>query len=434
MSKKLANLATAPVFDRGSTSRGLESDFGGVIGLDAEGGENGVGLISGFAVLSRTEALGHGYWVDEEMLADTAAAINASSAGIKSRFTHPGLSGDGLGSFLGRAKNARVDGDVVRADLHLSESARNTPDGDLAGYVLQLAADDPEAFGTSIVFRHDAAAEREHLAAHSNLEEWTDANGERRERKVFASPDPKNVDNLAHARLQELKAVDVVDEPAANPGGMFQRGQEIATDADSLLSYALGLTDQKPVLAELSIDPDRVTGHFARFMSRHGLSLVSLQEAQQMADENTTPAPPAAPSRADFTAELDRFTSRFGSTNGVEWFKGGKTFDEALGLHADALEKSLAAADKQVDDLTAEVDGLKTKLAAAESDSDEPVVEFSNSDSDTPPAEYADEDDTEALAKSHWKKNSALRDEYGGQFAAFKAQFTRHPEDFADLK
>jgi hypothetical protein len=90
--------------------------------------------------------------------------------------------------------------------------------------------------------------------------------------------------------------------------------------------------------------------------------------------------------------------------------------------------------DSEVDDLTAEVDDLKTKLATAESDSDEPVVEFSNSDSDTPPAEYTDEDDTDALAKRHWKKNVDLRDEYGGQFAAFKAQFARHPEDFADLK
>jgi hypothetical protein len=424
-------LAHAPTFDRAETAHGVGR-------IHTDGGDNGAGLIEGFAVLSRAEALGHGYWIDEEMLAATAEALNANPAGIKSRFTHPGLSGDGLGSFLGRAKNARVDGDIVRADLHLSESARNTPDGDLAGYVLQLAADDPEAFGTSIVFRHDVEAERGHLDANSHVEKWTDGNGNQRERNVFASPDPLNTDNLAHARLQELKAVDVVDEPAANPGGMFQRGQEIAEDADSLLSYALGLTDQKPVLAELSIDPDRVSGHFARFLTRHGLSLVSEKEALEMADDNTTtPATPPAtpPSRADFTAELDRFTSRFGAVNGVDWLKAGKTFDEALDLHVNAVEIDLLASEQTVEELTAKVADLETKLAAAvaagDNSAETPVVEFSNSDGEKPPA--GDGDDTDNLAEKHWKKHKGLRDEFAGDFGAFNAMFNHNPEDFSDL-
>src|SRR5262245_12024538 len=46
---------------------------------------------------------------DKTSLEQMAAIINAKPQGVKSRFTHPSLSGDGLGKFLGRSKNARVE-------------------------------------------------------------------------------------------------------------------------------------------------------------------------------------------------------------------------------------------------------------------------------------------------------------------------------------
>ncbi len=421
-----SSLKTAPKFDRAPVARGLESDFDGVIGLDATGGDNEAGLISGFAVITRAEALGHGFWIDDEMLQQVADAMNATGdAGIKSRFTHPGLSGDGLGSFLGRAKNATVDGDIVRADLHLAASAHDTPDGDLASYVMSLAAEDPDAFGTSIVFRHDSTAE-----AKFAIENGAKANEYGIDMQSFKSPDPLNVDNLPHARLKSLRAVDVVDEPAANPGGMFHRGQEIAEDADALLSFALGLTTEKPVLAELSIDPDRVSGHVARFLSQHGLSLVPSQEAQQMADDNKQQTPPA-PSRADYAAELDQFTSRFGADRGVEWFKANKSMTEALGLFADDLQKQLAASEKQIETLSAEKTDLETQLAKAKHEA-APPVEFANSDEELSDLS-ADASDPEKEATSLWSKHKDLREEFAGNFSAFKAGYIRSPEDFADL-
>lgn len=419
-------LKTAPKFDRAPVARGLESDFDGVIGLDETGGDNGAGLIRGFAVITRAEALGHGFWIDDQMLQQVADGLNATGdTGIKSRFTHPGLSGDGLGSFLGRAKNAAVDGDVVRADLHLSASAHDTPDGDLAAYVMTLASEDPDAFGTSIVFRHDATEE-----AKFAIENGATANEYGVDMQSFKSPDPLNVDNLPHARLKSLRAVDVVDEPAANPGGMFHRGQEIAEDADALLSFALGLTTDKPVLAELSIDPDRVSGHVARFLSNHGLSLVPAQEAPLMADDNKQTSPPV-PSRADFAAELDQFTSRFGADKGVEWFKAGKSMSDALGLFADDLEKQLEASEKEIEALTASVADLDKQLAAAK-ESAAPKVEFSNSDDAAD--ELADDDhDPAATATKLWNKHADIRDEFAGNFSAFKAGYLRSPEDFADI-
>lgn len=77
--------------------------------------------------------------------------------GTKSRFTHPNMSDDGLGKFLGRAHNARLDpdGGRVRADLHLSDSASHAPAGDLADYVMRLAEEDSDALSSSLVVEVD---------------------------------------------------------------------------------------------------------------------------------------------------------------------------------------------------------------------------------------------------------------------------------------
>lgn len=83
-----------------------------------------------------------------------------NGAGLKSRFTHPSESNDGLGKFLGRSRGAflstcvNADGkDVpcVRADLHLDPSAFATPEGNLGDYILTLAESDAEALSSSLV-------------------------------------------------------------------------------------------------------------------------------------------------------------------------------------------------------------------------------------------------------------------------------------------
>lgn len=191
---------------RGDAARGLESS-GSVV---RNGGAAGVGLIRGVAVITTGVAVGHDLFIDKVFLQEVADAINAGGTkGVKSRFTHPSPSGDGLGHLLGRVKDARVVGDRVVGNLHLSKSSRNTPSGDLGGHILDLAEEDPDLFGSSIVFSRDEDAE---------LAFVTD-NQDRRGR--FASPDRGNPQNFIHARLDELRAVDVVGEPAANPAGMF---------------------------------------------------------------------------------------------------------------------------------------------------------------------------------------------------------------------
>lgn len=127
--------------------------------------------------------------------------MSRNGAGLKSRFKHPTLSDDGLGKFLGRARNPRMkvlerDGkrtQGVVGDLFLDRTSFNTPDGNLADYVLQLAKSDRDALGASLVLE----ADEEYKIDPKTGQELLDADG-------YPLP--------PLWRPTKLHAVDVVDE------------------------------------------------------------------------------------------------------------------------------------------------------------------------------------------------------------------------------
>lgn len=301
--------------------------------VDRKGGNYGFGLISGVSIITRGEALGHDLWIDTEFLQSTADAINARSEGLKARFTHPGMSGDGLGTMLGKVTGAQVAGNQVIGDLHFVESATKAPDGNLADYVMTLAEDTPEDFGLSIVFSTDAEAMQAHVDANTQ--------GGR-----FVSPDENNLSNYQHARMQELRAVDVVDEPAANPDGLFHRKHEAAAEADAIMSYALGLSSERPKLQALGIDAERVKAAVRRFLSRNNLTV----KGDEMADATPQGDPAPQPTREQFAAECKQFIAAFG-VRGGEWFADGKSFAECQQLHIADLQAALAAKDATIAEL-----------------------------------------------------------------------------------
>jgi hypothetical protein len=95
---------------------------------------------------------------DDLSLRKVVELMRAEPAGLKSRFGHPTLSEDGVGKYLGRAKNPRLDGDRVRADLFFDPTAFKTPGGDLATYLMDLAESDPDALSSSLVLQSDYEA------------------------------------------------------------------------------------------------------------------------------------------------------------------------------------------------------------------------------------------------------------------------------------
>lgn len=80
---------------------------------------------------------------------------NQSKKGLRSRFKHPSMSDDGLGKHLGRDRNFRLDGNKVRSDFYLEETAFKVQvQGggiSLGQYVMELANNDPGALSSSLV-------------------------------------------------------------------------------------------------------------------------------------------------------------------------------------------------------------------------------------------------------------------------------------------
>lgn len=379
MTTLLDVLQTKPARDRSPKRCGLSARFAEDAGdgdeplaaVDPNGGSRNAGIIRGASLIAVGEALGHDAYIDEETVRQTVELGNSKDGGVKVRFTHPSMSGDGLGSYLGRARNFEVseDGQQAIGDVHFSPTSRETPDGDRGGYVMELAKDDPDAFGMSIVFDHDLAAESNFVAENSEA----DDDG----RQVFESPaGESNPANFYHVRLSALHGADFVDEPAANPDGLFHAKptHSILSQAESVLEYALGISETVPEETG-GLSAERIKGFLSRFCEARGIAFsiergdpmtkpkselsedsgVETPEASATETPKTkpaetpadTPTETAEASSGDSKAELRKYVDKFGAEKGTEYFLAGTSFDEALSKEFDALKqaKTLGAGD-----------------------------------------------------------------------------------------
>jgi hypothetical protein len=103
---------------------------------------------------------------DAVTLAQLCKGINATAEGVKCHVTHafleaiPGTLKDTLFTWVGRIRNARIEGDSAKGDVHLSRAAAVSPNGDLRTYLLTRADDDPKSLGLSAIFTPDRAESR----------------------------------------------------------------------------------------------------------------------------------------------------------------------------------------------------------------------------------------------------------------------------------
>lgn len=202
-------------------------------------------VIRGFQVISTRVLEDRDGEIDDVTLDQVVALGQAAGPqGVKSRFTHPNLSRDGLAKYLGRARDFRRQGNTVVADLHLAPSSQRTPGGDLGSYVLERATEDPASFGASIAFRQELETRR--------AADGTPAKG----------PDGKRLPPLV--RVKKLLAVDIVDEPAATDG-LFSA----ADPPDYAARAATGLLDWFAAREDESAIRQRVDAFLARYFGRH---------------------------------------------------------------------------------------------------------------------------------------------------------------------
>lgn len=163
------------------------------------------GLIRDVSVCTAGEAKGHGVMLEQSFIDDIVRLGNEWEQGLKCRFGHPNMSSEALGTYVGRFTNFRVSGQKAIADLQLDEVAKSAPGGDLYSYVLAMAQRNPDMFGASIQF----------IAKYNYFYD------EKGQKTIGYNPE----DGPTYVAIDQLMATDIVDEPAANEGGLFSSRQ-----------------------------------------------------------------------------------------------------------------------------------------------------------------------------------------------------------------
>jgi len=226
------------------------------------------GVILGVAVITEGPARGHFDWetgkplhADAETLREVMECAKTYVGGLKVKMNH----GSGVGDIVGRLDNFRIEGTVLRADfMALATSAQR-------GYIFEIAQTMPDAFGLSISF----------------------------------SGKPKVGDKLAFARCAEIYSADFVDEPAANPNGLFQRGSGNTAAAQPEPKSNLNMDEEKKndPIADLSASVATLLGRLEKL------------EAKLSADvgEEKKPEEMAALAEKSALAALKEYTKQFGA-------------------------------------------------------------------------------------------------------------------------
>lgn len=255
--------------------------------------DTSAGIIYGVTVAKEGPARGHDGLIDKIFLLQVVELAAQRPQGVKARFGHPNMCATALGTYLGRFHNYAYQAGRVTADLHLDASAKTTPHGDLFSYVLNMAATNPDMFGASLVFESGAFHQHE-----------AETDGKKTTRRYF--------------RLKELRATDIVDDPAATDG-LFS--------AETLPAQATRWLDQNPELSEIIFSKpenlieflnnylththmnfsDAIKSNFRKIFS---LDLPPLEEPLTQTDTEVRQEDPNA-QHAFHTALFSRFLSLF---------------------------------------------------------------------------------------------------------------------------
>lgn len=309
--------------------------------------------------------------VDDESLQSVVAYGNRLNKGLKARFTHPNMSDDGMGRYLGRWKDFRIEGDSVLADLHIADVAFDTPHGDLGGYVMDLAEEDPEAFGVSLASVLDEAMFAVPEAEDDDEEE------------VDAPPK-----SLA-LRFKKLYAADVVDEPAATRGGLFDVNtpQGLPYQVTWIMDHFFKDAKQEEVLTRFqSFLRKYYRGDFS--MNEEQEPVVAEAVADEAVEDSVDVADEATPEEvpAEVTAETTEtvtasdlsagreYVELFGE-RGALWFIEGKSLTQCYSLQITSLREQVSTLEADNADLRSRLDAALKTAGEEEALSSEPEMD-----------------------------------------------------------
>jgi hypothetical protein len=102
--------------------------------------------LGGVSILEVGEAKGHDLFVDKTSLETALKIMQKAKNGLKIKMNH----GSGLEAVCGFARNPRIEGDKLVADLRL---LRNSPH---YGLIKEMASEAPDQFGVSLAFVNES--------------------------------------------------------------------------------------------------------------------------------------------------------------------------------------------------------------------------------------------------------------------------------------
>jgi hypothetical protein len=102
--------------------------------------------LPGVSILEEGEAKGHDLFVDKQSLSKALEIMKSAKNGVKVKMNH----GSGLDAVVGFARNPRIEGNRLVADLRL---LRNSPH---YGLIKEMAAEAPDQFGVSLAFVNES--------------------------------------------------------------------------------------------------------------------------------------------------------------------------------------------------------------------------------------------------------------------------------------
>ena len=384
---------------------------------------HGTGLIGGVAVITKGRIMDisgddRAWENDDKTLESVAKLGNKAKQGVKARFGHPNMSASALGTYLGRFKNFVRDGDVVRADLYLDKTAYETPNGNLADYVLSLAESSPDMFGTSIVF----FAEFE-IRMNKDVTREKDEAGE---------PLPELL------RVTRLFANDVVDDPAMNEG--FFAGIDGSEFFNADVLQSAGATE---VLDNYI--PDRQAAENIRAFVDRYISNRFVKEEKEMTEKkkedpaiqssvpesvSAVPVPdPVVEAMAkapDAPVAVETSEAAFDKGVQAERARISGIMQEARVLsEGGSFELSELAEKLVADGVSLDKAGVELRDAAIEAlKANAPASPGPNPDPDAVnaiPDEEMEAESFRAKCEKEWGKSKALRDDFGNDKDAFIA-------------
>ena len=308
------------------------------------------GIIRNVILCQVGEAKGHGVHLEQSFIDDlNAYAQKYHQKGMKCRFGHPSMSTDALGSEAGRFHNFSVDGNKIRADLHLYNSANLSPTHpNMANYLWSMAEEDPEGIMTSIVFKpkyeyqYDDKGKRIDIWFCDKKGRWKRCTNTHGEANKF---DP---DKNLYVELDDFYFTDIVDQGAATDklfSAQFNR--------DKFAVIATEFLNEHPEIDSfLSENPEKLTEFLQKRKNNYS------EYSEEETDTNSI----------NTNMKIDM--SKYPTFSALLGFEDAESTDSGMHLqesHIQQLETALKAgkdSTEQVGTLTTEKVNLETQLAA----------------------------------------------------------------------